>query len=37
MSERDKMDDDGFVEAIVGLVERHPALYYQMELEESHV
>lgn len=31
------MDDDGFVEAIVGLVERHPALYYQMELEESHV
>lgn len=37
MSERDEMDDDGFVEAIVGLVERHPALYYQMELEESHV
>ena len=31
------MDDDGFAEAIAGLVERHPVLYYRMKLEDSHI
>lgn len=37
MSEGAEMDDDGFAEAIAGLVERHPALYYRMKLEDSHI
>ena len=31
------MDGDGFAEAIAGLVERHPVLYYRMKLEDSHI
>ncbi len=37
MSEGAEMDDAGFAEAIAGLVERHPALYYRMKLEDSHI
>lgn len=37
MSEGAEMDDAGFAEAIAGLVERHPALYYRVELEDSHI
>ena len=37
MREGAEMDDDGFAEAIAGLVERHPALYYRMKLEDSHI
>ena len=35
MREGAEMDDDGFAEAIAGLVERHPAFYYRMKLEDS--
>lgn len=37
MREGAEMDGDGFAEAIAGLVERHPALYYRMKLEDSHI
>lgn len=37
MSEGAEMNDEGFAEAIAGLVERHPVLYYRMELEDSHI
>lgn len=37
MREEAEMHDDGFAEAITGLVERHPALYYRMELEDSYI
>lgn len=37
MREETEMDDDGFAGAIAGLVERHPALHYRMELEDSHI
>ena len=37
MSEGTEMNDDGFAEAIAGLVERHPALYYRTKLEDSHI
>lgn len=37
MSEGAEMDDGGFAEAIAGLVERHPVLYYRMKLEDSHI
>ena len=37
MSERVEMADNGLAEEIAGLVERHPALYYKMGLEETHV
>ena len=37
MSEGTEMNEDGFAEAIAGLVERHPVLCYQMKLEDSHI
>ena len=37
MSEETEMNEDGFAEAIAGLVERHPVLCYQMKLEDSHI
>lgn len=37
MSEGAEMNDGGFAEAIAELVERHPALYYRMKLEDSHI
>lgn len=36
MSKGAEMDDES-IEAIAELVGRHPALYYQMELEDSHI
>lgn len=37
MREGAEMNDDGFAKVIAGLVERHPALYYRMVLEDSHI
>ena len=37
MSEGAEVNDDGFAEAIAGLVDRHPAIYYRVELEDSHI
>lgn len=37
MSEGAEVNDDGFAEVIAGLVDRHPALYYRVELEDSHI
>ena len=37
VSEGAEMGDDGFTEAIAGLVDRHPAIYYRMKLEDSHI
>ena len=37
MSEGAEVNDDGFAEAIARLVDRHPALYYRVELEDSRI
>ena len=37
MSEGAEVNDDGFAEAIARLVDRHPALYYRVELEDSRL
>lgn len=37
MSDAAGMDDDALAEAIARLVERHPALYYRMEFEDSQI
>lgn len=37
MKEVAEVNDDSFAKMTAGLVERHPALYYRMVLEDSHI